>query len=75
MASNFQFHSNHAVNIRLEDNGTVAHRVEGSNKGFVFTKQAIPVGAMFEVKIIEEDQSIGRTSFVCIIYIQTNITI
>ena len=52
------FHSNHGVNIRLEDNGTVAHRVEGDKKGVVFTKQAIPVGTMFEVKIIEETQAV-----------------
>ena len=35
--------------IRLEDNGTVAHCVKGNEKGVVFTKQAIPVGAMFEL--------------------------
>ena len=63
------FHSNHGVNIRLEDNGTVAHRVKDDNEGVVFTKQAIPVGTMFEVKIIEEVQSIIGLSFVSIIYL------
>ena len=52
------------MNIRLQDNGSVAHRVEGNDKGVVFTKQAIPVGAMFEIKIIEEVQTTGGLSFV-----------
>lgn len=47
------FHSKHGRNIRLLDNGTVAHRFSGYDEGIVLTKEPIAVGEMFEVKVIE----------------------
>ena len=69
------FHSNHCINIRLEDNGTVAHRVEGDRKGIVFTKQSISVGTMFEVKIIEEVQGQNLLHVGSLVSIPSSMTI
>ena len=54
----FSFHSNHGKNIHLLEDGTIAHRIEGTNNGMVFTKQPIPVGTMLESTILEENKSI-----------------
>ena len=50
------FHSNHAKNIRLLDNGTVASRIYGT-EGVVFSKVPIPIGTVFELKIVEQSKS------------------
>ena len=55
----FTFHSNHGTNIRLLENGTIAHRIEGNDNGMVFTKQPIPVGTMFELTILDVNKSIS----------------
>lgn len=54
------FHANHSENIRLLDNGAVAHRFKGYSKGIVFTKERISIGEMFEIKIIEEMEGAGQ---------------
>ena len=51
------FHSNHAKNIRLLDNGTVASRIDGT-EGVVFSKVPIPIGTVFELKIVEQSKSV-----------------
>ena len=48
------FHHKHGANIRLKENDTVAHRVDSYNKAVVFTEQPIPLGAMFQVRILDK---------------------
>ena len=48
------FHHKHGANIRLRENDTVAHRVDSYNKAVVFTEQPIPLGAMFQVGILDK---------------------
>ena len=48
------FHNKHGVNIRMLDEGTVAHRVESYNKAVVFTEHPIAVGSMFQVKLLDK---------------------
>lgn len=48
------FHKKHGTNIRLYEDGTVAHRVDSYNKAVVFTEQPIPVGASFQVKMLDK---------------------
>ena len=48
------FHRKHGQNIRLYENETVAHRVDSYNKAVVFTEQPIPLGAMFQVKLLDK---------------------
>ena len=48
------FHHKHGTNIRLKENDTVAHRVDSYNKAVVFTEQPIPLGAMFQVRILDK---------------------
>lgn len=50
------FHLSHGSRICLLENGTIAHRVRGLDEGIVFTKGPVPVGALFEVKIIEDSK-------------------
>ena len=33
---------------------TVAHRIDSYNKAVVFTEQPIPLGAMFQVKLVDK---------------------
>ena len=49
------FHHNIGANIVLLEEGTVAYRKEGDGDGIVFTKYPITTGALFEVKIEEND--------------------
>ncbi len=48
------FHEKHGGNIRLTDNGTVAHRIDSYNKGVVFTEQPIGLGSVFQVKLLDK---------------------
>ncbi len=48
------FHRKHGANIRLSEDDTVAHRVDSYNKAVVFSEQPIPVGAMFQVKLLDK---------------------
>ena len=48
------FHHKHGANIRLSEDDTVAHRVDSYNKAVVFTEQPIPLGAIFQVKILDK---------------------
>ena len=48
------FHPKHGRNIRLYEEDTVAHRVDSYNKAVVFTEQPIPLGAMFQVKLLDK---------------------
>ena len=48
------FHKKHGTNIRLYEDGTVAHRVDSYNKAVVFTEQPIPIGASFQVKMLDK---------------------
>ena len=48
------FHQNHGSNIRLLEEGTVAHRVKSFNNGIVFSEQPIVIGDLFQVKQIEK---------------------
>lgn len=48
------FHKKHGTNIRLYEEGTVAHRVDSYNKAVVFTEQPIPIGASFQVKMLDK---------------------
>ena len=50
------FHSRHGRNIRLLEEGTIAHRVEGTNNGLVFTEQPIAIGDLFQVKLIAKNK-------------------
>ena len=54
MAKPGAFHRKHGSNIRLLEEGTVAHRVDSYNKAVVFTAQAMPPGAMFQVKLLDK---------------------
>lgn len=54
MAKAGAFHRKHGSNIRLLEEDTVAHRVDSYNKAVVFTAQAIPPGAMFQVKLLDK---------------------
>ena len=59
------FHSNHGTSIRLRNNGTIAQRVnEGLRDGVVFTRQPIPIGTMFEVKIVAVTKNNNNGSLV-----------
>ena len=48
------FHKKHGTNIRLSEEGTVAHRVDSYNKAVVFTEQPIPTGTSFQVKMLDK---------------------
>jgi len=48
------FHRKHGAHIRLSEDDTVAHRVDSYNKAAVFTEQPIPIGAMFQVKLLDK---------------------
>ena len=48
------FHSKHGSNIRLLENGTVAHRVDSYNKAVVFTERPISLGAMYKVRLLDK---------------------
>lgn len=48
------FHHKHGGNIRLSEDATVAHRIDSYNKAVVFTEQPIPLGAMFQVRILDK---------------------
>ena len=50
------FHHKHGSNIRLLEEGTVAHRVDNANNGIVFTDQPIPIGNLFQVKLIAKHE-------------------
>ena len=52
-----RFHSSCGKNIRLSDNNTVAERVKSYNNGIVFTEQPVALGTVFQVKILEYDDS------------------
>ena len=50
-------HHRHGSNIRLSENNTVAQRVdpyEGFWNGVVMTAEPVPVGAVFQVTVLEE---------------------
>lgn len=48
------FHRKHGQNIRLLEDETVAHRVDSYNKAVVFTEQPIPIGGVFQVKLLDK---------------------
>lgn len=48
------FHQKHGSNVRLLENGTVAHRVESYNKAVVFTERPISIGAMYKVRLLDK---------------------
>ena len=54
MAGRVGFHQNHGSNIRLLEEGTVAHRVKSYDNGIVFSEQPIVIGDLFQVKQIEK---------------------
>ena len=56
------FHHNHSPNIRLLEERTVAHRVDNFCKAVVFTEGPIPIGTLFQVKLIEEKYEEHRDS-------------
>ncbi len=47
------FHRKHGQNIRLLEDATVAHRVDGYNEAMVFTERPVPIGGMFQVKLLD----------------------
>ena len=51
------FHWKHGHNIQLSEEATVAHRVQGFRDGVVFTEQPIPLGSVFQVKLMNK---VGR---------------
>ena len=57
-AATQRFHSRYGKNISLSDNNSVARRVDGYN-GIVFTEQPVALGTVFQVKILEYDDSGG----------------
>jgi hypothetical protein len=48
------FHNKHGSNIRLLENGTVAHRVDSYNKAVVFTERPINIGSTYKVKLLDK---------------------
>ena len=52
-----RFHSRSGENIKLSDNNTVARRVRYNWDGIVFTDQPVALGTVFQVKILEYDDS------------------
>ena len=48
------FHHKHGTNIRLSEDNTIAHRVDSYNKAVVFSEQPIPIGSMFQVKLLDK---------------------
>ena len=50
-----RFHKSHRANILLLEDGTVAYRKKGYERGVVFTQHPINIGGLFEVKIEETD--------------------
>ena len=46
------FHKKHGANVMLLEEDTVAQKVGGSDEGVVFTRQPIPQGSMFQVKLL-----------------------
>ena len=52
-----RFHPSCGKNIKLSDNNTVARRVRYNWDGIVFTDQQVALGTVFQVKILEYDDS------------------
>ena len=52
-----RFHSRCGKNIDLSDNNTVARRVGSNWDSIVFTEQPVALGTVFQVKILEYDDS------------------
>ena len=52
-----RFHSRCGENISLSDNITVATRVRSNDDGIVFTEQPVALGTVFQVKILEFDDT------------------
>ena len=52
-----RFHSRCGENISLSDNITVARRVRNNDDGIVFTEQPVALGTVFQVKILEFDDT------------------
>lgn len=48
------FHPKHGSNIRLLEDGTVAHRIDSYNKAVVYTQQPINLGSMYKVKLLDK---------------------
>ena len=61
-----RFHSRCGKNIRLSNNNTVAERVRGYCDGIVFTEQPVALGTVFQVKILEYDDSLLVASIVSV---------
>ena len=54
------FHQKHGEKIRLLEGGTVAERVGDHDGAFIYTGQPIPLGSMFQMKLLgKEDKSSG----------------
>ena len=56
-SSTQRFHFRCGKNIKLSDNNTVAERSGDCNNGIVFTEQPVALGTVFQVKILEYDDS------------------
>ena len=52
-----RFHQKHGASIQILEDGRVARRVDRHDNGMVFGEQPISIGNMFQVKILEEDES------------------
>ena len=52
-----RFHSRFGENIKLSDNSTVARRVRYNWDGIVFTEQPVALGTVYQVKILEYDDT------------------
>lgn len=52
-----RFHQKHGALIQILEDGRVARRVDSHYNGMVFGEQPISIGNMFQVKILEEDES------------------
>ena len=52
-----RFHQKHGAYIRILEDGRVAHRMEDFDNAVVYSEQPISIGNMFQVKILENEES------------------
>ena len=58
-----RFHSRCGKNICLSDNNTVARRVGDLHDSVVFTEQPVPLGTVFQVKLLKHESYRPETRF------------
>ena len=49
-----RFHNNHGKYVQLLDGSTIAERVRSWDHGVVFSETSIPIGTMFQIKLLEK---------------------